>query len=92
MDFYAHPTAVIDPGVNIGAESHIWHFTHICSGAIIGRKVTLGQGVFVGGKAKIGNNCKVQNSVNIYDDVTLEDDVFCGPQWSLRMCIIRGTD
>ncbi len=78
-DFNVHPTAVIDEGAQIGKGSRIWHFVHVCSGAVIGQSVSLGQNVFVGNKAVIGDQCKIQNNVSIYDNVTLEEGVFCGP-------------
>ena len=74
-----HPTAEVDSGATIGSESRVWHWVHICSGAIIGNRCSFGQNVFVGNKVSIGNNVKVQNNVSIYDNITLEDDVFCGP-------------
>ena len=79
MNYTAHETAVIDDGVNIGTNTKIWHWVHVCSGARIGENCSLGQGVFVASHAVIGNNVKIQNNVSIYDGVTLEDDVFCGP-------------
>jgi UDP-2-acetamido-3-amino-2,3-dideoxy-glucuronate N-acetyltransferase len=79
MDYYQHPSAIIDDGAQIGQDSRIWHFAHICGGARIGRGVSLGQNVFVGNKVIIGDHCKIQNNVSIYDNVTLEDGVFCGP-------------
>lgn len=74
-----HASAIVDEGAEIGDETRVWHFVHICSGARIGRSVSLGQNVFVGNKAVVGDNCKVQNNVSIYDGVTLEEGVFCGP-------------
>jgi UDP-2-acetamido-3-amino-2,3-dideoxy-glucuronate N-acetyltransferase len=79
MGYTRHPSAIIDEGAEIGDESRIWHFVHVCGGARIGRQVSLGQGVFVGNKVVIGDRCKIQNYVSVYDAVTLEDDVFCGP-------------
>lgn len=79
MSYYAHPSAIVDEGAQIGDESRIWHFVHVCAGARIGRGVSLGQNVFVGNKVVIGDRCKVQNNVSVYDNVTLEDGVFCGP-------------
>jgi UDP-2-acetamido-3-amino-2,3-dideoxy-glucuronate N-acetyltransferase len=76
---YIHPTAIIDDGAQIGQESRIWHFAHVCAGAHIGAGVSLGQNVFVANKVTIGSGCKIQNNVSVYDDVTLEADVFCGP-------------
>ena len=74
-----HPSAIVDDGATIGEGSRIWHFAHICGGAIIGKNVSIGQGVFVGNRVNIGDNCKIQNNVSVYDNVTLEDGVFCGP-------------
>ena len=79
MDYFSHPTAIIDDGARIGKETRIWHWVHVSAGAEIGNGCSLGQNVFVGNKVKIGNNVKIQNNVSIYDNVTLEDDVFCGP-------------
>ena len=74
-----HPTALVDTGAIIGDETRIWHWTHVCAGAVIGNGCSLGQNVFVGNKVRIGDNVKIQNNVSVYDNVTLEDDVFCGP-------------
>lgn len=74
-----HSSAIIDEGAEIGKNTRIWHFTHICSGAQIGTDCSLGQNVFVGSKARLGDNVKVQNNVSIYDKVIIQDDVFCGP-------------
>lgn len=78
-DYFAHPTAVIDPGAIIGAGSSIWHFCHIMQGARLGARCKLGQNVFVAGKVTLGKNVKVQNNVSIYEGVICEDDVFLGP-------------
>lgn len=78
-DFFKHDTAIIDDGAQIGADSKIWHWAHVCAPAKIGERCTLGQNVFVSGKVSIGNNVKIQNNVSVFDNVTLEDDVFCGP-------------
>ena len=74
-----HPTAIVDEGATIGADSRVWHWVHISAGAAIGQGCSFGQNVFVGNRVRIGNNVKVQNNVSVYDNVTLEDDVFCGP-------------
>ena len=79
MRYLQHETAIIDPGAQIGAGSRIWHWTHICGGANIGKDVSIGQNVFVGNQVTIGDFCKIQNNVSIYDGVTLEEGVFCGP-------------
>jgi len=77
--FYKHESAIVDDGAQIGDNSRVWHFVHVCGGAIIGQGVSLGQNVFIGNKVTIGNNCKIQNNVSVYDNVHLEEGVFCGP-------------
>lgn len=79
MRYTARPSAIIDEGAEIGADSRIWDFTHICGGARVGKNVSLGQNVFVGNQVVIGNDCKIQNNVSVYDGVKFEDAVFCGP-------------
>ena len=74
-----HPTAVIDDGAIIGEGTAIWHFSHICTGAVIGKSCSLGQNVLVADNASLGNNVKVQNNVAIYGGITVEEDVFLGP-------------
>ena len=79
MPYTKHETAIVDTGATIGANTRIWHWVHVSSGATIGEKCSLGQNVYVGNRVVIGNNVKIQNNVSVYDNVTLEDDVFCGP-------------
>ena len=74
-----HESAIVDEGATIGERSRIWHFCHVCAGAVIGEDCSLGQNVFIANKVLIGNNVKIQNNVSVYDEVTLEDNVFCGP-------------
>jgi UDP-2-acetamido-3-amino-2,3-dideoxy-glucuronate N-acetyltransferase len=76
---FVHETAIVDDGAVIGPGTRVWHWVHICGGAVIGAGCSFGQNVFVGNRVTIGNNVKVQNNVSVYDNVTIEDDVFCGP-------------
>ena len=78
-DFFAHESAVIDNGVEIGEGTRIWHFSHIMTGCKIGSNCNLGQNVVVSPDVILGNNVKVQNNVSIYTGVICEDDVFLGP-------------
>lgn len=78
-NYFVHESSYIDDDVEIGEGTKIWHFSHIQSGARIGRKCTFGQNVNVGNGVVIGDFVKVQNNVSIYEGVTLEDYVFCGP-------------
>ena len=77
--YFAHPTAVIDEGCEIGEGTKIWHFSHIMPGCTIGDACNLGQNVVVSPGVVLGRNVKVQNNVSIYTGVVCEDDVFLGP-------------
>lgn len=79
MNYSKHETAIIDEGAQIGNETRVWHWVHVCGGAVIGEKCSLGQNVFIGNRVTIGNNVKIQNNVSVYDNVFIESDVFCGP-------------
>lgn len=78
-DYFAHETAVIDPGCEIGAGTRIWHFTHVMTGCRIGEGCNLGQNVVVSPGVVLGRNVKIQNNVSVYTGVTCADDVFLGP-------------
>lgn len=79
MNPLIHPTAIVDEGAVVGSGTRVWHWAHVCAGAIMGSDCSLGQGAYVGGGASIGNRVKIQNHVSVYDSVHLADDVFCGP-------------
>ena len=78
-EYFVHETAKVDDPVHIGAQTSIWHFCHVMSGAHIGAGCNIGQNVYIDRDVQIGNGCKIQNNVSVYKGVTLEDDVFCGP-------------
>jgi UDP-2-acetamido-3-amino-2,3-dideoxy-glucuronate N-acetyltransferase len=77
--YFVHESAFVDAGASIGADTKVWHFSHVMPGAVIGARCNLGQNVVVMNGVRLGNNVKVQNNVSIYEGVELEDDVFCGP-------------
>lgn len=77
--YFAHETACIDEGAEIGDGTKIWHFSHIMPDSAVGTRCNIGQNVVVSPGCRIGNNVKIQNNVSIYTGVILEDDVFCGP-------------
>lgn len=77
--YQAHETAVIDPGCTIGDDTHIWHFSHIMAGCVIGPACNIGQNVVISPGVVLGRNVKVQNNVSVYTGVECEADVFLGP-------------
>lgn len=79
MEYFAHNSSYIDKDVVVGEGTKIWHFSHVLSGARIGRYCIIGQNVCIERDVTIGNRCKIQNNVSVYKGVILEDEVFCGP-------------
>lgn len=79
MHYFAHETAVIDEGCQIGEGTNIWHFSHLMPGCTLGKACNIGQNVVISPGVVLGNNVKVQNNVSIYTGVECADDVFLGP-------------
>ena len=77
--YFAHPTAVVEEGAEIGEGTKIWHFAHVRSGAKIGRYCNIGKDVYIDVGVEIGDHVKIQNGVSVYRGVKLEDYVFVGP-------------
>jgi len=78
-EYFAHPTAIIDEGCNIGKGAKIWHFSHIMPNCKLGKNCNIGQNVVISPGVILGKNVKVQNNVSIYTGVTCDEDVFLGP-------------
>ena len=79
QSYFAHETAVIDEGCNIGEGTKIWHFSHLMPNCTLGENCNIGQNVVISPEVVLGKNVKVQNNVSIYTGVTCDDDVFLGP-------------
>ena len=79
MEYFAHDTAIIDDGCQIGKGTKIWHFSHIMPKCVIGEGCNIGQNVVISPEVILGKNVKIQNNVSIYTGVECEDDVFLGP-------------
>jgi len=77
--YFAHESAYVDEGAQVGEGTKIWHFSHVMPKAVIGKKCSIGQNVLVSNQVTVGDGCKIQNNVSLYEGVILEDYVFCGP-------------
>lgn len=44
-DYFVHESSYIDAQVEIGSGTKIWYFSHIQSGAVIGKNCIIGQNV-----------------------------------------------
>jgi UDP-2-acetamido-3-amino-2,3-dideoxy-glucuronate N-acetyltransferase len=78
-NYFIHKSSFIDDNVTIGDGTKIWHFCHVQSGAVLGKRCILGQNVNIANDVRIGNNVKIQNNVSVYTGTEIEDDVFLGP-------------
>lgn len=76
---FVHESSYVDDGVELGAGTKIWHFSHVLKGSRIGANCSVGQNVMIGPDVSVGDNCKIQNNVSLYKGVDLESGVFCGP-------------
>ncbi len=79
MEYFVHPTAVVDDGCDIRDNVKIWHFCHIMPDCVIGDGCNIGQNCVIFPKVVLGRNVKLQNNVSVYTGVTCDDDVFLGP-------------
>lgn len=79
MNYFVHPTAVVDEGCSIADNVKIWHFSHIMPGCTIGELCNIGQNCVIFPEVVLGRNVKIQNNVSVYTGVTCDDDVFLGP-------------
>lgn len=79
MSYFIHESAYADEPCSIGEGTKIWHFSHILSGAKIGKNCNLGQNVHIANDVIIGDGVKIQNNVSVYKGTIIDDYVFLGP-------------
>jgi UDP-2-acetamido-3-amino-2,3-dideoxy-glucuronate N-acetyltransferase len=70
-----HPTAIVEPGVQIGAGTSIWDNVHVRSNARIGKDCIIGEKTYIAYDVVIGDHVKVNAFVYICTGVTIEDFV-----------------
>lgn len=73
-----HPLSDVQ-SKNIGANSNIWQFVVVLSGAKIGENCNICSHCFIENKVTIDNNVTIKNGVQIWDGISIGDDVFIGP-------------
>ena len=74
-----HATADLEPNVDVGPGTSIWHRAQLRTGATLGAECVIGRDAFIDEGVTIGNRVKIQNGALIYHGVTIEDGVFIGP-------------
>jgi UDP-3-O-[3-hydroxymyristoyl] glucosamine N-acyltransferase len=81
-----HESAVVDPGVALGANVAVGPLCHVAKGARIGDNTTLVAGVFVGEAVQIGRDCLV------YPHVTIREGTLVGDRVILQPGVVLGAD
>jgi UDP-2-acetamido-3-amino-2,3-dideoxy-glucuronate N-acetyltransferase len=74
-DVRIHPTALIEPGVEIGRGTAIWDNVHIRRDARLGEECIVGEKTYIAYGVEIGNRVKINAMVYICNAVTIEDGV-----------------
>jgi UDP-2-acetamido-3-amino-2,3-dideoxy-glucuronate N-acetyltransferase len=70
-----HPTAIVEPGVEIGAGTTVWDNVHVRGPARIGRDCIVGEKTYVAYGVTVGDLVKINSHVYICTGVTIEDRV-----------------
>jgi UDP-2-acetamido-3-amino-2,3-dideoxy-glucuronate N-acetyltransferase len=70
-----HPTAIVEPGVEIGAGSAIWDNVHIRAPASIGAQCIIGEKSYIAYDVSIGDRVKINAFVYVCAAVTIETGV-----------------
>jgi acetyltransferase-like isoleucine patch superfamily enzyme len=70
-----HPTAIVEPGVEIGLRTAIWDAVHVRGPASIGHDCILGEKTYVAYGVHIGAYVKINAHVYVCTGVTIEDRV-----------------
>lgn len=70
-----HPTALVEPGVQIGNGTSVWDNVHVRKGAVIGRKCIVGEKTYIAYDVRIGDLVKLNACVYVCAQVAIEDGV-----------------
>lgn len=73
-----HPLADVN-SPDIGADTRIWQFSVVLSGAKIGNNCNICAHTLIEGDVVVGSNVTVKSGVQLWDGTRIEDDVFIGP-------------
>lgn len=70
-----HPSAIIEPGVQIGTGTAVWNHVHIRGPAHIGSDCIIGEKTYIAYGATLGSMVKINSHVYICTGVTIADRV-----------------
>lgn len=75
MSVRIHPTAIVEPGVELGPGTSVWDNVHIRRDARLGADCIVGGKTYIAYEVQIGNRVKINANVYICAAVTIEDGV-----------------
>jgi acetyltransferase-like isoleucine patch superfamily enzyme len=85
--YFKHPLALVE-SEEVGEGTRVWAWSHIMTGAKVGRDCNIGEHCFLESGCSVGDRVIVKNGVCVWELVTVEDDVFLGP----NMIFTNATD
>lgn len=68
-----HPTAIVEPGVEIGEGTAVWDGAHLRAGVRVGRHCIIGEKTYLGPGVVLGDLVKVNACAYLCTGVTIED-------------------
>lgn len=66
-----HPTALVEPDVQLGPGTSVWDNVHIRRGARLGRDCIVGEKTYIAYDVRIGDLCKLNANVYVCAGVTI---------------------
>lgn len=70
-----HPTAIVEPGVVLGAGTAVWDSVHIRRDTTLGAECVVGEKTYIAYAVRVGNRVKINSHVYVCTAVTIEDGV-----------------
>ena len=75
MTSVIHPTAIVEPGVEVGEGTSIWSHVHVRPPSRIGAECIIGEKTYIAPRVRIGSRVKINALAYLCAGVTLEDGV-----------------
>lgn len=76
--FYSHPLSDVQ-SLSIGANTRIWQYVVVLSGAVIGKDCNICSHCFIENDVIVGDRVTIKSGVQLWDGLRVSNDVFIGP-------------
>jgi UDP-2-acetamido-3-amino-2,3-dideoxy-glucuronate N-acetyltransferase len=90
MKFFIHPLSDVQTE-QIGADTRIWQFCVIFSGAKIGNDCKICAHVLIENDVVVGDSVTINSGVQLWDGLRIEDNVFIGPNVTFSKDLFTGS-